>query len=151
MTPRLQVAGKDCTETRLAQLDALARSTSLTPEQLQALQRRPAMALTKCATEADYMDTLIRLLRDREHLVTVDFEVPHRNSFAGRFWAKLKKSLWKICRYQHDYMAGQQNDINFVLGSAIEFQQRQHEDSVRRLEQRIAHLESRLGASTGNE
>lgn len=147
MTSRIEVAGKDCTEARLAQLDALAQSTGLTPEQL----RRPAMTLTDCVTESEYLDQLIRLLRDREHLVTTDFEIPHRNTVTGRLWARLKKSLWKVFRYQHDYMAGQQNDINFVLGSAIEFQQRQHEETVRRLEQRIAQLESRLGESPSNE
>lgn len=146
MEPRINVAGRDRTGELLSRLDAIASRHPAPPYWDAAAQRRTAPQLAACADEAEYADCLLRLLRNREHLVTADFEVAHRNSTAGRLMARLKSGLWKLLRYQHDYMSGQQNDVNFAMGSALEFEHDLNRRRLQQLEERLATLERRLGA-----
>ena len=52
--------------------------------------------------------------------------------------------LWKLFRYQHDRMAFQQNSINELVISSIDFQQTSTRRHVDELEQRIQALEAEV-------
>jgi len=140
MAKHIDIAGQDRTAETLADMATLVAQHPPPASWLREFEKRTASALKSCETEQHYMETLIQLLRDKTHLVTDDFPVASRNSAVSRAMVHVKKVLWKLLRYQHDRMAGQQNDINVLLTSALEFE---HERRVE-LEQRLIALEKKL-------
>lgn len=101
-----------------------------------------ALSLKKARNEDEYMARYCRLLRLRYALTTSDFPIPARPGAAGSLLRSIKGFLWKLLRYQHDRMAGQQNTVNELLVSALDFQRTGMQRTVARLEQRIRELET---------
>lgn len=97
-----------------------------------------ALALKKARSDADYLAHFIRLLRYRDACDTCDFYIPRRPGFPGSLMAGIKKTLWKLMRYQHDRIVFRQNLINGLFTNAIEFEiaerRRTHAELSRRLD-----------------
>lgn len=102
-----------------------------------------ALRLADAASETEYQQTLLRLIRYRDNVDTLPFDIPHRGGIRGRVMVAVKQALWKLLRYQHDRMTFRQNLINTLYTSAIEYEQDRREQEIKRLEARIAELEKR--------
>lgn len=98
-------------------------------------------------SQAAYLRELIRLLRYRDGVDTLDFVIPARPGFKGRLLGYLKRFLWKLLRYQHDRIAFRQNSINGYFASALEYENADREASLAALQHRVAALEARLAVS----
>ena len=96
-----------------------------------------ALSLRDAKDGAAYYRRFLELIRYKNHVDTLVFEIPRRAGFAGALMARFKRFLWKLLRYQHDRMAFRQNLINSQLTSALEFQQAE----IKKLEDRLSHLE----------
>lgn len=106
--------------------------------------RDSALSLKDSRNAADYLERFCKLMRMRYALSTEAFPIPARPGTAGNLLRKLKGVLWKLLRYQHDRMAFQQNSINELVISSIDFQQASAQRKLEDLEQRMRTLETEL-------
>ena len=106
-----------------------------------------ALALARAKSDADYLDHLIRLIRYRDAVDTLDFEIPRKPGVAGLCMKRLKAFLWNLLRYQHDRITFRQNLINTQLTSALEFEVIQRQKETADLKRRVAELEKKGGGS----
>jgi len=104
-----------------------------------------ALALAQAKSDAEYMDHLIRLIRYRDAVATLDFDIPRKPGLAGLVMTRFKAFLWKLLRYQHDRIAFRQNLINTQLTSALEFEFIQQQKETADLRRRVAELEKQGG------
>lgn len=101
-----------------------------------------ALCLLKAKSEDDYLREFVRILRYRDAVDTLDFDIPKKPGLFGLILAKLKVFLWKLLRYQHDRIAFRQNLINGTLTSALEFESACREKETAELKKRIEALET---------
>jgi len=106
-----------------------------------------ALALALAQSDAEYLDNLIRLIRYRDGVNTLDFEIPRKPGLAGLIITRLKEFLWKLLRYQHDRIAFRQNLINTQLTSALEFEHARRQAETDDLKRRLAELEKQGGGN----
>lgn len=120
--PVILVGGQDRTAEILPFLDAAVASVPPSRHLRGLHENDSAMSLLQSAHENDYQDRLISLLRMRRGMDTRDFEVPVRPGWIGRLQKPIRVFLWRLLKYQHDRMAFQQNMINEMLVSALEYE-----------------------------
>ena len=102
-----------------------------------------ALALRDAQSHAEYQDTFIRLIRYRDNVDTMPFDIPHRGGWRGKCAVWVKTKLWTLLRYQHDRITFRQNLINSLYSSALEYEREQRRAEAARLEARIAALEKK--------
>lgn len=105
-----------------------------------------ARSLSQAETGAAYAERYLTLVRRKGHIDTLDFDVPHRNSVAGRLLGRVRTFVWKCLRYQHDRMAFRQNLVNSHLVSLIEVQNEELTSEIAALKQRLAEVEAKVPA-----
>ena len=103
-----------------------------------------ALSLTEARDPDDYIARYCRLLRLRYAVSTEAFPIPGKPGPAGTLLRRVKAFLWKLLRYQHDRMTFQQNAINELVISSVDFQRAASHQAITALEQRIQVLESEL-------
>ena len=108
-----------------------------------------ALRLSGVASEAEYLEHLLRLMRYRDGVDTRPFRIPRRPGFLGAVVARFKIMLWSLLRYQHDRLTFRQNLINSTLTSALEFEHQLQEREVAGLKRRLAEVEARLAGTGG--
>lgn len=106
-----------------------------------------ALALQKAGSDADYQEQFMRLLRYRDAVDTLDFEIPRRAGPAGLIMRPIKRLLWKLLRYQHDRITFRQNLINGLFTQGIELEMRQRRRETAEMRARIDSLERRIRAA----
>ncbi|MBU0713857.1 MAG: hypothetical protein KJ964_00700 [Verrucomicrobia bacterium] len=146
---KLSVAGQDRTHDlgrELRQQAAAMERGETNHKPKPALVVPDIMPLARAQSEAEYLDQLIDLIRCRNAVDTLDFTIPRKPGVVGLFMTRLKAFLWKLMRYQHDRIAFQQNLINGMQGSALEYEIVLRQKAVADLDQRLKHLESRLAS-----
>jgi len=151
---KLIVAGQDRTQDlgqvlrRQAEIitraEAGRKPAGITPE-------ISALALAQAKSDAGYLDQLVRLLRYRDAVDTLDFDIPRKPGVAGLFMARIKAFLWKLLRYQHDRIVFRQNMINGLHTSALEYEIALRQQAVADLDQRLKRLESQLAPGTASQ
>lgn len=102
-----------------------------------------ALRLAEAKTEAEYQELLLRLIRYRDNVDTLPFDIPRRPGLLGGLMAGVRRFLWKLLRYQHDRVTSRQNLINSTLSAAIEFEHRLMRSRIEELQKRIGDLEAR--------
>ncbi len=107
-----------------------------------------APALAQSDSDAGYQENFIRLLRYRDAVDTLDFEIPRRPGAWGLCIRKLKQVLWKLLRYQHDRITFRQNMINGLFTRALEDELILRRRETAELRARLAALESRTAPGT---
>ena len=138
-TLKLQVAGVD-------------RSADLGREITAAAAARPdcglaeavghemdVLSLRSAGNTADYLDKHSLVLHARNQVDPAAFALPAGRSFRDR----VRLFLWKLLRYQHDWMLSRQNSINVQLTYELEFEREERKKQVAGLERRIRELEKR--------
>lgn len=142
---KITVANRD----RTADLGAAVRTTAQArrqqgPQPISIDPEISALRLRQAASDTEYLEILIRLMRRREDSDTRDFEILRKGGRLGPFVAAAKKFLWKLLRYQHARMAFQQNLFNEMAVSALEYEAVQRRREIESLGRRVAVLEARV-------
>ena len=137
-TFKLQVAGKD----RSDDLGREIAGAAARPDH--GLARHIAyemdvLGLRTAPCEEEYLDRHVKILRARNQV--------DPSSFAGSvscgIMDRIRRFLWKLLRYQHDWMSFRQNSINVQLSYELEFEKEDRKKQVAELERRIHELEKR--------
>jgi hypothetical protein len=139
MAKRIDIAGQDRTAELVARIESEIAKHRPSSDWMAEFELRTATRLKSCQSEKAYLNEMMHLLQQKVHLVTRDFPIASRDTPASRLMARVKKFIWKLLRYQHDHMAGQQNHVNILLAHALAFE---HEQRVQQ-EKRLTDLESR--------
>jgi uncharacterized protein YceH (UPF0502 family) len=105
-----------------------------------------ALSLRDARDPGDYLDRYGKLLRQRYAVSTEPFAIPGKPGATGRLLRRIKGALWRLLRYQHDRMAFQQNALNELVISALDFQRASSQQAITALEQRIRSLEAEVAA-----
>jgi len=105
-----------------------------------------ALSLRQSGSPSDYLARYVKLLQLRHALSTETFTIPGKPGVAGTLLRQIKGFLWKLLRYQHDRMAFQQNVINELAISALDFQRTTSQQTFASLEQRIKVLEAAIAS-----
>jgi hypothetical protein len=147
---KLSIAGQDKTNDLGQALRQQAEAMERGPDSRKLAPLPPeisALALARAQSEAEYMDHLIRLIRYRDAVDTLDFDIPRKPGLAGLIMTQFKAFLWKLLRYQHDRIVFRQNLINTQLTSALEFEFTQRQKETADLKRRVAELEKQGGGN----
>ena len=144
---KLIVAGKDRTSDLKGWLSSSPARAPLRPPAFLSPQHS-ALALRNARSAAEYQDILLGLIRIRRGIATSDFDMPRKPGPAGWVMARVRAFLWKLLRYQHDRMAFQQNVLNELLLSALEFERDQRLRDSEALKRRVEGLENRKGGAS---
>lgn len=105
-----------------------------------------ALTLRNATCDADFTRRLIDLLKHRHHIDSHPFVIPRKPGAIGAVMARLRILLWQVLRFQTDRIATRQNAVNTALVRALEFEYDMRVCEQHELQQRIAALETRLGA-----
>ena len=143
---KIMISGQDRTQDIGSRLQSAARERERGPWRPAVVTSAlSSLRLSEASTEAQYHQLFLYLLRYRDNVDTLPFAIPHKPGLAGALTAKVKATLWKIFRYQHDRITFRQNLINHLYTSALEFQHHSQQREIQELRQRIAALESKSG------
>lgn len=143
---RVIVAGQDRTETLGAQIRESARRRAAAGAPRFLSPEHSALRLKAAHDQAEYLKVYNRLVGMRHGIHTEIFAIPHHPGRVGSMGARIKKLLWKLLRYQHDRMAGQQNLVNELVIAGLKFEREETCRAIARLEARVARLETRGGS-----
>lgn len=146
---KIQIAGKDRTEELRPALQAEAAERTRNPRCLFLPWYFHALSLGDQKSAPSFYDRYLELLRYKNHVNTVVFDIPSGRGPLARPWVLFKKILWKLLRYQHERMMFRQNLINSHLTSALEFQRDLWRDEAKALRARVEALEKRIGEPGG--
>lgn len=103
-----------------------------------------AITLLDSASNADYLARLLKLVRRRDTVNALPFEIPRKPGLFSGMATIARSFLWRLLRYQHDRIIFQQNLINMLFTSALENELLQRESEIRLLCARIDSLERQL-------
>lgn len=148
---KIIIAGQDCTKKlggEISQRAAELKKLSGRAAPLKVSVEIGALALHKAASDADYLNHFVRLLRYRDAFDTYDFDIPRKPGVVGSLMARIKKVLWKLLRYQHDRIAFRQNLINGLFTSAVEFEMAERKKTADKLGSRLDKAEALLDKLT---
>ena len=143
---KIFVANKDRTADLGADIRAAAQVLMRGGEREVPAQLPPdlsALSLTRGKSDADYLANLIRLIRYRDAVDTLDFDIPRKPGLAGLIMSRIKAFLWKLLRYQHDRIAFRQNLINTQLTSGLAFEVAARQKEIAELKRRVTELEKK--------
>ena len=112
------------------------------PEIEQRLSReRPILGLRESRNEAQFQLRHSTLLRSRDCVDTSGFSTPGSRGLLGYLSYTFRKIMWRLLRYQHDWMSFAQNGVNIQFTHHLEVERRTRERQCAELERRIGRLE----------
>lgn len=102
--------------------------------------------IANLTNEDDFLSFYLECLRDAVVVDINDFEIhEHRAAFSGLL-VNLKKIIWKLMKFYTYRLWSQQNQTNTLLLSAIETLDNRYNEKVKKLESRLAKLETKTPA-----
>ncbi len=108
----------------------------------EALRReKPVLGLGNCRDESEFQRRHSELLRSRNCVDTAGFRLPEPRSPVGRLAYMVRLFVWKIFRYQHDWMSFAQNGINIQFTEQLDMERSAREKRILDLERRLSRLE----------
>jgi hypothetical protein len=142
------LADKDCTADILPRLEraAAGRPPSLAEE---AARQAPVVDLRTAPGEAAEWDRWLALLRANGAVRLAEIDIPGRPGFVGRLAQRIKSTVWRLLRYQHEQVAVRQNAVNLQILAALEAERAEREAELRKLRERMAALEARRDPAAG--
>ncbi|MCS6771828.1 MAG: hypothetical protein NZ740_07345 [Kiritimatiellae bacterium] len=81
-----------------------------------------ALRLREARSEREYLEILTDLVRRRQHIDTLGYEIPRRKGILGLATWAVRSLLWVLLRYQHERLAFRQNRVNSNLVALLEAQ-----------------------------
>lgn len=146
---RVFVAGTDRTGdigVRAVRGAALRRSPWL---EGQLAREKEVLALSSAPSDSAFRERHLAALRSRCAVDLDQFSTPSGPGIAGAFAIWVRTMLWRLFRYQHDWVAFRQNSVNAQLYYALLFENEERARQVRELEARVRELEAQVGAGSG--
>lgn len=144
---RVQVAGEDRTAT--LGRDLVGQAQGRRDANLERLLAGEMTLLSLCEAQSmpDYLERHLRLLRVRTSVDPAFFVVPPaRPGFAGRCIFQLRRFLFKLLRYQFEWLTFRQNLINDQLSYEVQFEHEDRRLELAELKRRVEVLEQARGA-----
>lgn len=140
---KIIVSGKDCTEKLASELSSTAQAHNDEKLATRIERERPILDLRDAVSEDSYLDLHEILLRDRNTVDPTDYgkiESSSSITIKSRLVSSVQKSLWKLLRYQHDWIALRSNAIIAQLTYQLEFEI----DARKKLEEKVDDIEKKL-------
>ena len=100
------------------------------------------LGLGTSADTAGYLAEHIRLMRIRTGVEASQFAFRGSPGVVGRLMYGIRRFLWKILRYQHDWFTFHQNNVNAQLAYGLDFEHEQRSEAMRGLDERVKRLEA---------
>ena len=149
---RVSVAGRD----RTADLGvAVVREANLRRNEWmegQLAGEKDVLALPSAASVAMFQSRFLDVLRARLMVDPSLFTTPSGPGFLGALMLQVRIFLWRMFRYQHNWMVFHQNAVNAQLFYAVLFESEERARQVRELAARVRDLEAQIGtAKTARE
>jgi hypothetical protein len=131
---KLQVAGKDRSGDLGREIAGVAAARSDHGLATQIAYEMDVLGLRSAGSTAEYLDRHVGILRVRNQVDPSAFEGP---------MGRVRRFLWNLLRYQHDWTSFRQNSINVQLSYELEFEKEERKKQVAELDRRIRELEKR--------
>ena len=144
---RVSVAGRD----RTADLGvaALRATNSRRHEWMegQLVGEKDVLALPSAPSAPAFHARFLDVLRARLMVDPSLFATPSGPGFLGAMMLQFRIFLWRLFRYQHDWVVFHQNSVNAQLFYAVLFECEERTRQVRELEARVRDLEAQIGTA----
>ncbi len=132
--------------------DSVARKASDGAYADARIARAERLNLVNLKDDEEFLAFYLRSLREASFVDINDFEIRERRaSLAAPFLVRLKKTIWKLLKFYTYRLWSQQNTVNGLLVTGMESLDEKYEDKIKRLEARIAELESRTSTTNKHE
>lgn len=96
--------------------------------------------------DEEFLAFYLNALREAAVVDINDFEIRERRSGAvAPLLVRLKKTIWSLLKFYTYRMWSQQNSVNGLLVTGLESLHERYDEKIKRLEARIAELETKLG------
>lgn len=141
----IHIAGTDRTEELGRQVAEAAARLKADPPVVPLWPGHSALSLKQSKDDADYLCRLIDLLRLRHGIRLGRFHIARAPGLRGRLSLAWKTLMWRLLRYQHERIAFQQNLVNELAISALEFQRDQRTRDLAEVRRRLDRLEQSRG------
>lgn len=136
---KLQVAGKDRSGDLGREIAGTAAARPDCGLGRQISHEMDVLELRTADGSEEYLDRHVKTLRVRNQVDPSAFEGPGACGLMNR----VRRFLWRLLRYQHDWVSFRQNSINVQLSYELEFEKEERKKQVAELEKRIRELEKR--------
>jgi hypothetical protein len=145
---RVSVAGRDRTADLGCEVvrEAARRRHEWLERQL--ADEKDVLALKSAPSAAAFQSRHLDVLRSRWMIDTGRFSTPSGPGFLGALVLQARFFLWRIFRYQHDWVSFRQNAVNAQLFYALLFECEERTRQVRELEARVRDLEAQVGTAS---
>jgi len=107
------------------------------------LDREKSLNPLEFKNDDEFLSFYLESLRETVFVDISDFEIEEKRQQFRGFFIKLKKAIWGLLKFYTYRMWSQQNQINGLLLSGIEGIHERQQEEIRKLEKRIAELESK--------
>ena len=91
----------------------------------------------------DFLGFYLKCLRDAVFVDISDFEIRERRRGLAPLLLALKRTIWNLLKFYTYRLWSQQNQVNGLLVTSIESLEEKYTAKIRKLEERVAALESR--------
>jgi hypothetical protein len=144
---RVSVAGRDRTaDIGVAVLrEAGGLGNSWMENQLSA--EKDVLALRSATSATAFQSRHLGALRGRWMVDPGCFSTPSGPGVIGALMLQVRIFLWRMFRYQHDWIVFHQNAVNAQLFYALTFECEERARQVRELEARVQVLEAHVGTA----
>lgn len=144
---RISVAGRDRTADLGASVLREAQQRGLPWLERLLADEQEVLSLRSASTAEAFRARHLAALRSRWMVDPGRFSTPSGPGIVGAamLWARM--FLWRVFRYQHDWVVFRQNGINAQLFYALMFECEDRARQVRELEARVRDLEAQLGTA----
>lgn len=148
---RVAVAGRDRTADLgvAAAREAACRRNEWLEGQLAG--EKDVLALAASGSVEAFQRRHLEALRGRWSLDPGLFTTPSGPGILGAIMLQVRFFLWRLFRYQHDWMVFHQNAVNAQLFYALLFECEERRRQVRDLEARLRDLEAQVGTARAQQ
>ncbi|HMP89570.1 MAG TPA: hypothetical protein PJ991_05190 [Kiritimatiellia bacterium] len=101
--------------------------------------------LINLKNEEGFLTFYLTALREAAFVDINDYEIRERRARFAPLLVRLKKSIWSLLKFYTYRMWSQQNTVNGLFVTGLESMHEQTSERIRKLEERIADLERKLG------
>ena len=99
--------------------------------------------ITNLKNDEDFLAFYLECLRDAVAVDINDFEIHEKRALFSGMLISVKRLIWKLLKFYTYRLWSQQNQTNTLLLSAVESTEERYRDKIKKLEERIAQLESK--------
>lgn len=138
----LRIAGRDCSRDLGPQLEEAARAREDRGVAVSVGAEGEILSLRTARDLAEYQQIHGELLRSRSGVDTSRFRAPGGDGARAWLRGMVWRLLWRVLRYQHDWVTFRQNTVNMQLLCRSEVEREIRAGQIAELERRVRDLET---------